>query len=760
MISIKVTKIALLILLLTILSTLLIHQNFYDKSSIIPNAEFRVIYLDIHNHKTIFPIQGFDEIHTQPLYGSITYEDNQLIYQMPNLSNLIVSPNSEAPRFDEFAVDSEIIDGHFTRTSFKVYFSSDPLSIYQWYIQNYGLNSYDTQGFNQDGEILYPRKSWSFIGSAGLDLNVPQAWSLGATGKGVGVIVYDSGVDPTNPDLKDQLDLSKAQNFITGTYSTQNKDYRAYTHGTKVAGIIAAKAYNQLGIRGIAYDSTIIPWRYNDVWEDYLLFDFPKEAKVFQNSVGNDPGRLINTEPYSPSILNADLVYFLSKGNYYTINYYEQAPNGQDLDLLYHGCIFYQINCAETPKLSTMPIYYPILAGVSGINANGQHLDYANFHKYILGLNASTGSDVMFVGFNTTSLTSVSSSSKGIFTTGVPMPQDNKALSLLSSFKNSANYESFYSFYTSQDPDNPDTAFTGNFSGTSAAAPMLSAVAALVRSVNPKLTWADTYDILIQASSLNKLETRFGVSDKMNLWFEDGINIMVERPAEKNAAGYLHSNVYGFGLIDAAKAVKIAQTYQPSDLQKINRHFLNSTKIEFHDLTFKASKYVRKATSEVSASTNAEGRIFSVVLEIPPEFLQKFETKKHACNRSMKISSNNTTYYRDIYYNRHCFISDLTFTQLELESPSGKISIIKPMGSMYLIMKNLDLPHRIESKAFYGENPKGLWKIRAITSRGERWKVRFNDPEQKVTLNRSAKRKDLITDVKLEIYTLPSRDKK
>ncbi len=750
------TKIFFLSLnILIIISGLAISLYWHTVRPDIPAVQnFRKEYLDSMLDITELRLDEFYEVYMEPLYGTIEERDDTLVYVMPDLSSLITTPNTEVPRSDTFTVDTEHTGKGFTRTTFQVYFSSDPLSIHQWYIKNYGLNAFDVQGFNRKGEIQYPRTDWTFLGKSGIDLNVPDAWKQGATGKGISIIVYDNGVDPNNADLKNKVNLDRAVNFITGVYSTDNRDYHQYSHGTKVAGIIAAEAFNRQGVRGIAYDSTIIPWRYSNVWEDYQMFEFPPEAKIFQNSVGNDPGKLINTEPFSPSLLYSDLVYFLSKGNYYIIDYYEIDPKNGKKNLLFNGCTYYQTNCAETPKLSTQPVYYPILAAVSGISSTGEHIDYGTPPKYHIGINASTGADVMFVAFNTTTQSAMERNSKGIFTTGVPMSNDNSAIEQLTYFKDSPSYKSYYNFYSAHDPDNPDLAYTGHFNGTSAAAPMISAVAALVRSVNKRLTWMDTYDILIRASSINELAHRPGIRDDMNLWFADGSNLLIERPAEKNAAGFTHSNVYGFGLVNAGRAVRIARSYRPSDLEISNEIFLKTVRINFQGLEFRAAEKVADATSEVESQTDAEGKVFAVVLELPASFLKKYETEEDACAKSLKIVAQDQIYYRGIYYNDECRISDLTFTQLEIESPSGRISVIKPMGSMYLMMKNLDLPHRIETKAFYGEDIKGIWKVRAITSKGERWKVKFTDSDQMITKNRSSERTDLTTDVAIEIYPL------
>ena len=51
-------------------------------------------------------------------------------------------------------------------------------------------------------------------------------------------------------------------------------------------------------------------------------------------------------------------------------------------------------------------------------------------------------------------------------------------------------------------------------------------------------------------------------SDKYNIWFEDGANLIIEDEAVTNGAGYRFSNLFGFGLIDAEKAVRIAAKYK------------------------------------------------------------------------------------------------------------------------------------------------------------------------------------------------------
>lgn len=69
-----------------------------------------------------------------------------------------------------------------------------------------------------------------------------------STGRGVRVAVIDSGVDAAHPDLAGQVQLQ--ENFVDTPAAPE-------THGTAVAGIIAARAGNGLGIAGVAPDARI-----------------------------------------------------------------------------------------------------------------------------------------------------------------------------------------------------------------------------------------------------------------------------------------------------------------------------------------------------------------------------------------------------------------------------------------------------------------------------------------------------------------------
>jgi subtilisin family serine protease len=88
----------------------------------------------------------------------------------------------------------------------------------------------------------------------GLDqVHAEQAWKL-TRGAGVTVAVIDSGVDFGHPDLKGALLPGKD---FTGSGTVADD----CGHGTEVAGVIAARADNGIGIAGVAPAVKILPLR-------------------------------------------------------------------------------------------------------------------------------------------------------------------------------------------------------------------------------------------------------------------------------------------------------------------------------------------------------------------------------------------------------------------------------------------------------------------------------------------------------------------
>lgn len=95
-----------------------------------------------------------------------------------------------------------------------------------------------------------------------------------STGRGVRVAVIDTGVDVKNPQLKSAVDVSKGRNLLPKNLKDDNgnKVKRGKEngttdevgHGTRVAGIIAARPAKDTGFVGLAPDATLIPIQQND----------------------------------------------------------------------------------------------------------------------------------------------------------------------------------------------------------------------------------------------------------------------------------------------------------------------------------------------------------------------------------------------------------------------------------------------------------------------------------------------------------------
>ena len=123
-----------------------------------------------------------------------------------------------------------------------------------------------------------------------------------ATGRGAKVAVIDSQVEASHPDLVGQVAISR--DFVTGHPSV------AEDHGTGIAGVIAAKAGNGLGIAGIAPRARLLALR--ACWQQpkgvaapticdslslarAVAFAVEQRADVINMSLSGPPNRLLAT---------------------------------------------------------------------------------------------------------------------------------------------------------------------------------------------------------------------------------------------------------------------------------------------------------------------------------------------------------------------------------------------------------------------------------------------------------------------------------
>ena len=82
-------------------------------------------------------------------------------------------------------------------------------------------------------------------------------------GQGVKVAVLDSGVDITHPDLAANLDLADSFDFVDGDTNVSDVPGAVTGHGTSTSGIVAA-VDNNIGVIGTAPKATVIMYRVCD----------------------------------------------------------------------------------------------------------------------------------------------------------------------------------------------------------------------------------------------------------------------------------------------------------------------------------------------------------------------------------------------------------------------------------------------------------------------------------------------------------------
>ena len=206
--------------------------------------------------------------------------------------------------------------------------------------------------------------------------------------------------------------------------------------------------------------------------------------------------------------------------------------------------------------------------------------------------------------------------------------------------------------------------YRDDFGGTSAATPIVSGVAALMRQANPNLTWRDLK--LILAASARK-------NDPTNPGWEDGARKYGSASATDR---YQFNHEYGFGVVDAKAAVDTAKGWTNAPpLKSAGAGFTSSTTIPAPGPSGPTT-----VTTVLNLSTDIE---FIEFVEINADF-------EHTSFRDMEI---------------------------ELVSSSGAISkLTVPFNTRTdeddsFDFVRLDGEFRFGSARHLGENPNGNWQL-------------------------------------------------
>lgn len=121
----------------------------------------------------------------------------------------------------------------------------------------------------------------------GMDaINAPEAWNAGYKGKNARVFILDSGIDAEHPDLAPNLNTSLCTSFVPGeSYNVASGG--AFSHGTHVAGIIAA-ADNQYGVIGVAPQAEIVAVKVLSEFTGSGDFSWVNEGIIYAANNGAD----------------------------------------------------------------------------------------------------------------------------------------------------------------------------------------------------------------------------------------------------------------------------------------------------------------------------------------------------------------------------------------------------------------------------------------------------------------------------------------
>ncbi|MDO4550075.1 MAG: S8 family serine peptidase [Planctomycetia bacterium] len=337
-----------------------------------------------------------------------------------------------------------------------------------------------------DGEIL------GFEGGT-TDINIVEAWDL-ATGAGVTIAIVDDGVDFTHEDLRAHYLAALSYDYDEDNTNPSPKTDEDM-HGTAVAGA-ALGNNNEVGGVGSAFDANLVAVRLlgenmTDFTTALALGSHIDQIDISSNSWGPIGPRVGIPEgigPLAQAAIEAGVTEGRNgKGVIYVV------AGGNDLET--GG------NVNQDGLVNNIHVI-----GVAAVGPDGKQTYYSTPGAALfISAPSSDATDAVEIGITTTDRTGTAGYNDG----------------------NSAeNYE--------------DANYTNDFGGTSAAAPIVSGVIALMLEANPALTYRDVQYILQQTAVKNDPD---------------------DAGWKRNGAGNWVNHKYGFGLIDAAAAVKAAQEW-------------------------------------------------------------------------------------------------------------------------------------------------------------------------------------------------------
>ena len=576
----------------------------------------------------------------------------------------------------------------------------------QWYLKN-------------NGQILYDFTQ----GTKGVDLNltIPNEFK----GKSVKVLIADSGIDKTHPNLKDKILPKSSIDFTKGNIiknGDPDLDADESDHGTKVAGIIAAKPLSN-GFTGIAPEAKIasanVISRFINKSTLSILdqtlqtYDYAQQYKfdIINESYGDRSNFHLNK-----SVNNRTTYTKIKENSKNSFIIVKAAGNGTcdntknlELDYLknFDEKDIYKYYGNIPPKNSEAELYFralrPIMSHFDSTINNPYMITVANAtSKGIIDFSSSIGANLWITAFgsgyrsaikNDKLLTQVPETGdysekylSKIFTTRIhTAPLKNKSSTL---------DEAYF-------PNEYKNLYVTNFSGTSAATPMVSGIIALMLEANPNLSLRDVKYILAKTANtelINKFQPKpycIKVLENMKEFednFKDFWDINIWEP---NKAGFYFNNYYGFGLIDADKAIEQAKKF--GDTHK----YKNETE-EFELMSKAINEQIKPNNiNEFNLDIKDEDDLQIEAIQVIPAI----KTNK-ADGLGIKIKSPSGT-ESILLYPGNSFIY--------LDKTNKKVLNEKYPLDSFVNLKN-EFCCSYLSNAFYEESSKGKWTISILNS--------------------------------------------
>lgn len=155
-------------------------------------------------------------------------------------------------------------------------------------------------------------------GSAGADIDAPDAWDITQGSAAVIVAVIDTGIDKNHPDLSGNV--VPGYNFIDGNNDTTYLN----GHGTHVSGILGAIGNNSIGVAGVNWSVKIMPLRVLDQNGEgteadvmtAIAYAASNNARVVNMSFAFTPQSPSDGQPLKETIASyPDILFVAAAGN-------------------------------------------------------------------------------------------------------------------------------------------------------------------------------------------------------------------------------------------------------------------------------------------------------------------------------------------------------------------------------------------------------------------------------------------------------------